>query len=311
MSDALRQFKQVGRSFAFASRLLPFDMRERVARVYAYCRATDDLIDDHWTAPSYELHARLDEWLAQSRRSYDAGASGDPIVDGAMHELRAAAVPFAYIEQLALGVRMDIDPRRYRDLAELSTYTIRVAGVVGLIMCGMFDVREAWLRERALTLGCAMQLTNIIRDVGEDLDRGRVYLPQSLLRSYGLSERDLADMRCGRRAITPAYRAAIESLLATADGEYRRAFEAIPYLPGPFRRTVAVAAEVYRGIHAEVRRADYDTLTRRASTTLTRKCALGLAGLRRARGNTAAIGTTDLGATLIAGDRRDASLRSG
>ncbi|HEY4304794.1 MAG TPA: phytoene/squalene synthase family protein [Gemmatimonadaceae bacterium] len=283
MSEARESFARAGRSFAFASRLLPASDRERVARVYAYCRATDDLVDDHWTAASVGLHAQLDLWLDDSRRAHRGEITGAQVIDEAMAELRAGSVPFAYVEQLVAGVRMDIDARRYDDLAALSTYTVRVAGVVGLVMCGLFDVRERWLAERAVTLGCAMQLTNIVRDVGDDLDRGRLYLPLSLLRSYGVTELELDDMRRGRRPITPAYRAVIESLLTTADGQYRRALEAVPYLPGAFRRTVAVAAAVYRGIHDEVRRSGYDNLTRRAVTPLPRKCALGLVALRESR----------------------------
>jgi phytoene synthase len=279
MSEARQTFARAGRSFAFASRLLNADDRERVARVYAYCRATDDLIDEHWRMPGGELHARLDRWVARSRQSYAGTSVGVPAIDGAMVELRRKTIPFAYVEQLAAGVRMDIGTRRYDTLADLSIYTLRVAGVVGLMMCRLFDVRERWLEERAVTLGCAMQLTNIIRDVGDDLERGRLYLPSSLLRSYGVTERDLGEMHGGRRSITPAYRAVIESLLTTAEGEYRRAREAIPFLSGPFRRTVAVATAVYHGIHDEVRRAGYDNLTRRAATPFPRKCVLGFSAL--------------------------------
>ena len=288
MSEATRTFSRAGRSFAFASRLLGADDRTRVARVYAYCRATDDLVDEDWRAPADRLHARLDRWVEQSRGAHLGCSSGMRVIDEAMRELRDRSVPFAYVEQLAAGVRMDIDRRRYDDLADLSTYTVRVAGVVGVLLCGMFDVRDRWLRERAVTLGCAMQLTNIVRDVGDDWDRGRLYLPQSLLRSYGVSEDDLAAMRVGRKPITPAYRAVIESVLTAADGEYRRASEAIAYLPGSFGRTVAVAAAVYRGIHDEVRRAGYDNLTRRAVTGLPRKCALAFDALRRTGPRTAA-----------------------
>jgi phytoene synthase len=281
MSASSRALSRGGRSFAFASRLLPAADRERVARIYAYCRATDDLVDDHWDASTPELEARLDDWLQSSRAAHRGSATGVDVIDVAMTELRRSDVSFACVEQLISGMRMDAAPRRYADLAELSTYTVRVAGVVGVMMCGLFDARGVWLEQHALMLGCAMQLTNIVRDVGEDLDRGRLYLPQSLLRSYGVREGELREMRDGR-PITPAYRAAIESLLTYADATYSRAFAAIPYLPPAFGRTTAVAAAVYRGIHHVVRQSGYDNLTRRATTTLSQKCALGIDGLRRA-----------------------------
>lgn len=282
MTDALSQLARQGRSFHFASRFLPAAQRGRVAALYAYCRTTDDLVDEAVHEPSAVVYARLDAWRQASRQAYDGVPSGQPLIDAVMGDMRASCIPFRYADELMDGVLMDVEPRRYRDFAELSTYTYRVAGVVGLWMSAMFGVRDRWMNERAVALGQAMQLTNIVRDVGDDWDRGRVYLPESLLRSYGIGGDDLAAMRRGRRAITPAYRAVMEAMMTAADADYRRAFEAIPHLPPAFRRTAAVAAEVYRGIHAEVRAAGYDTLTRRATTSLARKFALGAEGLRRA-----------------------------
>lgn len=279
--DATLRFARQGKSFHFASRLLPPAQRSRVAAVYAYCRTTDDIVDDSHGDPVDAVHARLDAWLTASRAAYDGAMSGVSIIDEAMPEMRDRAIPFRIVEDLVAGMRMDLEPRRYRHFAELSVYTYRVAGVVGLWMAQMFGEHEPWMLSRAVALGRAMQITNIVRDVGEDLDRGRLYLPQALLRSCAVSERDLGEMRAGRRAITPGYRAVVEAMMTVADADYRRGLEAVPHLSPAFRRTVAVAAELYRGIHAEVRRADYDTLTRRASTTLARKCLIAVNALRR------------------------------
>jgi len=279
--DGRGYLARYGRSFHFASRFLRPEARSRVAAVYAYCRYTDDLVDEARDVDAAELHARLDAWLAASRGAYDGSPSGIPLVDEVMADLRAHALPFRYAGELIAGMRMDIEPRRYRDFSELTTYTYRVAGVVGLWMTESFGVHEAWAMERAVALGHAMQLTNIVRDVGEDLSMGRVYLPETLMRSYGLRTADLHAMRAGERAVSPAFRAAIEAMMTTADAYYRSAFEAMPALPSPFCRAVAVAAEVYRGIHDEVRAANYNTLTRRAVTSFPRKCLLGGRGLRR------------------------------
>lgn len=282
MTDALQQFARSGRSFHFASRLLPPRDRRRVAATYAYCRATDDLVDDaDARLCDAELRARLGAWRELSRAAYGGRASGIAVIDDAMRAMRGADVPFAYADELIAGVGMDIGVVRYADFAALGVYAQRVAGVVGLWMTEMFDAREPWMMVRAAAMGRAMQLTNIARDVGEDWARGRLYLPQSLLRTYAIAEHDLEAMCAGARPISPAYRAAMEALLTTADAEYRRAEEAVAYLPPAFARTVAVAASVYRGIHSELRAAGYDNLTRRASTSFARKCVLGAGGLRR------------------------------
>lgn len=278
--NAGQSFARNGRSFHFASRLLPDSERARVANAYAYCRATDDLVDEARGVTDRMLHERLDVWLAASRRAYAGVPSGNPLIDRPMRDMRDADVPFRYVEELTAGMRMDIGRVRYRDMGELRVYTHRVAGVVGLWMANLFGVREPWLLERAAALGHAMQLTNIVRDVGADWDIGRVYLPSSLLRSYGVTEDEIAAMRAGRR-ISPAYRACIEAVMTHADASYQRAFEAMPALPPAFRRTVAVAAEVYRGIHVCVRAAGYDTITARASTTFGEKILFGARGLHR------------------------------
>ncbi|MEO7086742.1 MAG: phytoene/squalene synthase family protein [Gemmatimonadaceae bacterium] len=284
--DAMAHFARNGRTFHFASRLMPGDERARVGDVYSYCRLTDDLVDEAGDASDEELYSRLDQWLALSRSSYDGDLTGIDIVDRAMTDMRARGVPFRYADDLIAGMRMDIRPPEFQDLIHLSTYTYRVAGVVGLWLSRLFGVTDPWALDRAATLGHAMQLTNIVRDVGDDWRRGRVYLPVSLLRSYGITRDELGAMYDGTRSITPGFRAAMETLMTIADAHYLRAFEAMPILPPAFRRSVAVAAEVYRGIHDEVRRNGYDTIRLRAHTTLPRKVALGSRGLGRLRAAT-------------------------
>jgi 15-cis-phytoene synthase len=120
-----------------------------------------------------------------------------------------------------------------------------------------------------------MQLTNIVRDVGDDLRGGRLYLPRELLARHGVSETQLKDALAGRRPVGPAYRALLEELMAAADADYQRAFLAIPALPHFFQRPVAVAARLYQGIHGAVRRNGYDNLRRRAYTSVGAKAVLG------------------------------------
>ena len=133
--------------------------------------------------------------------------------------------------------------------------------------------------DRATALGRAMQLTNILRDVGEDLHRGRIYLPVTGLRRHGVSVEDIAAFSRGARSIDAGYRVLIENLMTVADNDYELADEAIPMLPREFRRAAAVASRVYRGIHRAIRRNGYDNVCRRAYTTFPQKTVLAVGAL--------------------------------
>ena len=266
------------RSFSFAARFFPADAAERVARVYAYCRVTDDLVDRAEGDDEAALDAVLTEWAALSRRAYDGGATGMELLDRAMGEMASAGVPFACAAELVEGMRMDLRRESYPTMAALRLYTYRVASVVGLWLTELFGVHDAATLRHAAALGHAMQLTNILRDVGEDARAGRLYLPADLLRRHGVAPNALA--------VTPAYAALLEEMMRAAEAEYAQAFAAIPRLPAFARRPVAVAAHVYRGIHAAIRRNGYDNLRLRARTTAPEKVLLAaraLLDLRAAR----------------------------
>jgi phytoene synthase len=176
---------------------------------------------------------------------------------------------------------MDVRPRTYDTLAELRAYSYKVASVVGGWLTELFDVHDPWVLERAYALGHAMQLTNILRDVGADLRMGRLYLPADHLRRFGV-DRGLLEAKAREGVpMFPAYRRLLEELMTVADRDYDKAFQAIPALPTFFQRPVAVAARAYQGIHDEIRRNGYDNLTLRARTTATRKVRLGFGALWR------------------------------
>jgi phytoene synthase len=150
---------------------------------------------------------------------------------------------------------------------------------VGLWLTQLFGVRDPWALARAARLGHAMQLTNILRDVGEDLAHGRVYLPADLMRAHGVTRDELAAWQRGVERPHEGWRGLLEALMAEADAAYDDANEAMPTLPASFRRATAVAARVYRGIHDEIRRADYDTLRRRVWVRARRKLTLAAGAL--------------------------------
>lgn len=265
------------RSFRFAASLLRGRERERIIRVYAWCRFTDDIVDRSTDCTGAELH--LGEWLDRSRAAYDGSGSGIPLVDQVMKEMADRNIPFAYAAELVDGVRSDLHFAPFPDYGALRVYTHSVAGVVGRWLTELHGVNDSWMLERAAALGHAMQLTNILRDVGEDWCRSRIYIPLSALAAHGISQQDIGSMRCGERAVDVAYRDLMEELMAVAAHDYAAARAAIPHLPGGFRRSVAVAAAVYEGIHDAIRRNGYDNLRLRAVTSSSRKLALAMDAL--------------------------------
>ncbi|CAN5734960.1 hypothetical protein BH23GEM8_BH23GEM8_18390 [soil metagenome] len=261
-------------SFRFATRFFSREDEARVARVYAYCRCTDDLVDDPGV-DRVTAAALLDEWITLSRRAYAGKPTGIAFLDTVMGEMATAGVPLHYAEELVEGMRMDLQGSRYGSLSELRVYTYRVASVVGLWISELFGVHDPATLQRAAAMGHAMQLTNIIRDVGEDLRAGRCYLPGDLMLRYGLDEAKLREAM----ELPDGYAGLVEEMISATEASYRVGFEGIRELPRTLRLPVAVAARVYRGILREVRRNEYDNLNRRARTSGPRKAALAAQAL--------------------------------
>jgi 15-cis-phytoene synthase len=283
LAEVPTYLRRHSRSFHFAASFFPHRERRSIARVYAFCRVTDDIADGRRETTLEEREAVLDEWIALAREAYLGNATGLPMLDQVMTDMATAGVPFRYAADLADGVRMDLRGRRYETIAELREYTYRVASVVGLWITRLAGVTDSETLERAAAMGHAMQITNIARDVGEDLAEGRLYLPADLMTRHGVTPEALEAMLRGEIGITQGYRSLVEELLRLAEGDYAAAFPAIPRLPVPFRRPVAISATVYRGIHASIRAAGYDNLRRRAYTSPVRKLVLAYDAVRTLR----------------------------
>jgi phytoene synthase len=269
------------RSFSFASALLSPGERRAVEEIYAFCRATDDLVDE--PPGDAHPHALLDAWEAAARASYDGSPSGLRVIDRAMRRASLDQVPWSRIAALFEGMRMDLRGASYVTIDDLQRYAHRVAGVVGLWLARAHGVERAEDLARADALGRAMQLTNIVRDVGEDLRRGRLYLPRRAMAAHGVTVAGLLDGLSGG-TIPSGYPALLEMLMRAAERDYRTGLEGLPALPPGFGRAVAVAAGVYRGIHREVRRDGYDNLTRRSATSLPTKVVIAGRMLLRTAG---------------------------
>lgn len=258
------------RTFALASRFLPDEKRSAAFALYAFCRVADDLVDTGNKGEARDVSAQL----AAYRMQLDEALTGRPSGPVFRELLRAAQryeVPVGVLHELLDGVARDCAPTHYGTWAELSRYCEGVASSVGEMCTYVFGVAgDGSVRARALaharTLGVAMQLTNILRDVGEDLARGRVYLPRSVMARHGVTRTTL-----DAGTVTPEYRAMMLELSALAREWYAQGRRGIPLLHGSARLAVATAARAYEGILDDLARNSFDNFGRRAHVSGPRK----------------------------------------
>ena len=255
--------KAHSKTFYFGSRFFPPTQRRAVWAVYAACRRGDDIADEPGGG-----EAALLSWWEDTRAALGGLPSTPHPVDTALGwAARHYPLPADAFHELYLGLQMDLNGYEYRQMADLELYCRRVAGVVGFMIapiCG-YSGGERTL-EYALRLGQAMQLTNILRDVGEDMARGRVYLPSRLMAEYGVT---LAMLQAGQ--VTPPYRALMRRLSQQAREWYAEGRAGLPYLHGSGRLAVTAAARAYEGILDALEANDYDNFRRRAHVSGPRK----------------------------------------
>ena len=275
LSAALEHCRELtrfhSRTFYFGSRFFPLRQRQAVWAVYATCRQGDDIADE----PGGGGPLALTEWWARIQAALGGqlsfSESGPDVVSQALcWAARQYPLPKGAFEELYLGLRMDLQGHEYRSMNDLEVYCRRVAGVVGFMIAPICGYRGGdQTLQYALRLGQAMQLTNILRDVGEDLARGRVYLPQDLQQQFGVPRQML---EVGR--VTPEYRALMQHLTQLARQWYAEGSAGISNLNGSGKLAVAAAARAYAGILDALERNDYDNFSRRAHVSGTRKLLL-------------------------------------
>jgi 15-cis-phytoene synthase len=267
--DAEALTRQHAKTFYFASRFLPLEQRRAAYAVYAICRISDDSVDEQ---EGFQSRDSLDE----ARRGIEAAYGGGALPSDVWYAFRATveryAIPKHYFDELLDGMEMDLAKNRYADFDELYRYCYRVAGVVGLIMLKLFGQRDPSAPEHAVQLGVAMQLTNILRDIKEDLSKGRVYLPQEEMARFGVSEGDLA---LGQ--VTDRLRDLLAFQVARARDYYSRAAQGIQMIAESRSRFVALAMkEIYAGILHEIERSSYDIFAQRARVSDSKKLRIAL-----------------------------------
>ncbi len=268
-----------GSSFYYSFRFLPLERRQAIIAFYAFCREVDDIADEcHDTVLA---KTKLDWWRQEISRLY-AGNPGHPVTLALVMAIRSYKLPQEAFEQIIDGMEMDLDfangqPVRYPDFKELRLYCHRVAGVVGEVAAAIFGITDRATLKYANKLGLAFQLTNIIRDVGEDARRDRIYLPADELAEFGVTPDDLM-----RSRMSENFRKLMEFQTRRAMATYDEAMLLLPAADRKAQRPGLIMAAIYRTLLQEIRADGFQVLDRRTSLTPLRK--LWLAWLTWIRG---------------------------
>ncbi|MHA6783896.1 phytoene/squalene synthase family protein [Pseudonocardia saturnea] len=273
-----------GRTYFLATRLLPAGRRPAVHALYGFARYADEIVDDlDDDRPVAEKAAELDALAADLHAALDGAPTAVPVLAALADTARRYAIPRRHFTDFLTSMAMDTHVTSYATDADLAVYVHGSASVIGLQMLPVLGttVPLAEAEPPAVALGVAFQLTNFLRDVGEDLDRGRVYLPADELAAFGVDRDLLTWCRTHRRA-DPRVRRALAHLVARTRATYRRAEPGIGMLEPVSRACVGCAYTLYQGILDEIEAADYAVLHRRVAVPTRRRVAVALPGLARA-----------------------------
>lgn len=255
------------KSFYFASRFLPGEKRRAIFALYDYCRHADNLVDARGDRPA-ELVRRDLALLGAEVRAMHAGEAPEDPRWLALHDtLSRYEIPLEPLLDLLDGVAMDLEAVEIQDFGTLHHYCKLVAGGVGLMLGPILGASPESFREAGVRLGVAMQLTNVLRDVGEDLDNGRVYLPAEELGRFGLDRAALETRR-----VSPEFRRMMEFQIARARRYFSDGGRVVPLFPTDGSRlTVRLLQQTYAGILDAIERLDYDVFRARAYVSSPRK----------------------------------------
>lgn len=247
------------RTFYMASGLLPAEERNAARALYAFCRVTDDIVDN--CKDSHQRSERLEDWrghiLADQPTEYD------PVVLAWADTRARYNIPSGYAEQLIDGVARDLIQDRYKTFNDLAEYSYGVASTVGLMAMHIIGFQGDHAIPYAIKLGVALQITNILRDVGEDWRAGRLYLPAEELEAFGLTA---ADIEAGK--IDDRWRAFMRFQIQRNRRLYAEAWPGISLLDSRGRVAIAAAADLYRAILNDIEAHDYNVFSRRAHVSM-------------------------------------------
>jgi 15-cis-phytoene synthase len=262
-----------GTTYYWATAVLPRAKRPHVHALYGFCRYADDIVDDLGsTATTAQRADALATFGARFFADLDAGDSDHRVLKAVVHTTRRYDLDPDCFVRFLRSMTMDLDTASYATHTDLLDYMDGSAAVIGEMMLPILEPATARALAPARALGIAFQLTNFLRDVGEDLDRGRVYIPQADLNQFGVDPRD--------RTVSPAWRALMRHEIALTRRWYQLAEDGQRLLPKRSRRAIGSAHQLYAGILDRIEAQDYDVFRRRARVPTWRKVAT-VAGLPR------------------------------
>lgn len=263
-----------GTSFYYSFLFLPPDRRRAITALYAFCREVDDVVDE--VADPDVARVKLAWWRREIGATF-AGTPQHPVALALQPVVAAYRLPEEHFQTVIDGMAMDLERSRYLDFAELERYCHCVAGVVGLLSAEIFGYANPATRQYARDLGIAFQLTNIIRDVGEDARRGRIYLPQDELARHGVAAASLLRRQGGNGLV-----ALMTEQVARARRWYARALDMLPPEDRRAQRPGLVMAAIYGALLDEIERDGFRVLDRRIALTPLRKLWIAWKTARRA-----------------------------
>ena len=254
---------QSGSSFYYSFLFLPPERRRGITALYAFCREVDDVVDN--ASEASIARAKLAWWRGEIAQMF-SGSPSHKVTQALMPAIAAHSLPIEHFMSIIDGMQMDLDQARYIDFESLRLYCHRAAGVVGLLAAPIFGMTNPRTLDYASRLGLAMQLTNIIRDVGEDARRGRVYLPQSELQQFGVTPSSIL-----RAEYAPGFDALMRFQIERANAAYDDALALLPPEDRRTQRPGLIMAAIYRTLLDEIRREDGRVLHQRIALTPLRK----------------------------------------
>jgi phytoene synthase len=252
-----------GSSFYYSFLFLPAERRRAITALYAFCREVDDVVDE--TTEAQVASAKLAWWRLEVSNLF-AGNPQHPVTRALGVFKDRFSIGQERLHEIIDGMEMDLTQTRYLDFAGLERYCHRVAGAVGLLAAGIFGYRDPRTLDYARELGTAFQLTNIIRDVGEDARKNRIYLPMTDLKEFGVPAADILQAR-----ETPQFGRLMAFEAARARAHYGRAMQTLPDADRRKQRPGLIMAAIYRTLLDEIERDGFHVLTRRTSLTPLRK----------------------------------------
>jgi len=252
-----------GSSFYYAFLFLPSQRRAAITAFYAFCREVDDVVDEVQdpTVAAQKLHW----WQMEVQNSF-AGNPQHPVMKALMPLAAEFGITAQHLQDVIAGCQMDLNQTRYLDFAGLQRYCHLVAGVVGEVAARIFGQSQDETTHYAHQLGLAFQLTNIIRDVGEDALRGRIYLPVNELQQFEVSAKDILERRD-----SPAFQALMAFQYERAQNLYEQALAALPQADWRTQKPGLMMASIYRTLLVEIQTAGFPVLRQRVALTPLRK----------------------------------------